>query len=115
MAIDCNEHVVWITGGGSGIGKALAQEFLDRGAKVAISGRRLEKLQETATELSTETNAVLAVVCDVTVAEAVNKAVAEVVEHFGKLDIVVANAGFGVAGKFEKISPEQSERVIMQF
>ncbi|MBT6178609.1 MAG: SDR family NAD(P)-dependent oxidoreductase [Deltaproteobacteria bacterium] len=107
MAIDCNEHVVWITGGGSGIGKALAKEFLDRGAKVAISGRRLEKLQETAAELSSDSQSVLSVVCDVTDSEAVKKSVAEVVGHFGKLDIVVANAGFGVAGKFEKISPEQ--------
>ena len=107
MAIDCKEHVVWITGGGSGIGKALAKEFLDRGAKVAISGRRLEKLQEAATDLSTESNTVFAVVCDVTQPEAVTQSVAEVVQHFGKLDIVVANAGFGVAGKFEKISPDQ--------
>lgn len=107
MAGDCKEQVVWITGGGTGIGKALAREFVARGAKVAISGRRLEKLQEAAKDLSAEDNPVLPVVCDVTDPEAVKSAVEEVVAKLGRLDIAVANAGFGVAGKFERISPEQ--------
>ena len=107
MSTNCKGLVVWITGGGSGIGKALAQEFIDRGADVAISGRRVEKLNEVAKSLSTDSARVVPVVCDVTDAQRVTEAVAEVVEHFGRLDIVVANAGFGVAGKFERITPEQ--------
>lgn len=107
MAANCKGHVVWITGGGSGIGKALVQEFVSRGAHVAISGRRAEKLSEVAKELSTDSAQVLPVVCDVTDSERVTAAVAEVVAHFGKLDTVIANAGFGVAGKFDRITPEQ--------
>ena len=76
-------------------------------AQVAISGRRVEKLSEAAQSLSSDSAKVLPVVCDVTDAERVTEAVAEVVAHFGKLDIVVANAGFGVAGKFERITPDQ--------
>jgi len=83
MAGDCKEQVVWITGGGSGIGKALAREFVARGAKVAVSGRRLENLQQVAKELGGEDNPVLPVVCDVTDPEAVKSAVEEVVDTTG--------------------------------
>ena len=51
MAKRFQDNVVWITGGGTGIGKALAVEFAAEGAKLALSGRRRDRLEEAATEL----------------------------------------------------------------
>ncbi len=98
--------VVWITGGGSGIGLEMAKEFDRQGARVAVSGRRKAKLDEAVGQLSDG----LAVVCDVTDEAAVETAVAEVVDHFGQLDVVVANAGFGVSGRVEDLSAEDWRR-----
>ncbi|MEZ4382322.1 MAG: SDR family NAD(P)-dependent oxidoreductase [Nannocystaceae bacterium] len=95
------DHVVWITGGGSGLGRALAVEFARQGADVAVSGRREERLAEVVAAIEAEGRRGLAVPCDVTDDDAVALAVAAVIEAFGKLDVAVANAGFAVAGKIE--------------
>ena len=58
--------VAWITGGGSGIGEAIALELARQGARVAVSGRRLEKLEETVARIQAVGGKGLAVVCDVT-------------------------------------------------
>ena len=107
MAKSVEDLVVWITGGGSGIGKAMAIEFASRKSKVVVSGRREDKLQEVAEELKESGGQVLAVVCDVTQEESIASAVAQITTTWGQLDIVVANAGFGVGGAFETISAEQ--------
>jgi NAD(P)-dependent dehydrogenase (short-subunit alcohol dehydrogenase family) len=104
------EKVVWITGGGSGIGRAMALEFADRGAHVAVSGRRLDRIEAVADELRERGTSALAVACDVTDEEAVEQAVTAVVEHFGSLDVAVANAGFAVAGRVSKLSAEDWRR-----
>jgi len=59
------DHVVWITGGGSGIGRALAVAFAREGASVAVSGRRAEKLAETVAAIEAIGARALAVPCDV--------------------------------------------------
>jgi len=104
------EKVVWITGGGSGIGRAMALEFAERGANVAVSGRRADRLEAVAEELRALGKNAIAVECDVTDEAAVQNAVAVVVEHFGGLDVAVANAGFAVAGKVSKLSAEEWRR-----
>ena len=81
-----------ITGGNSGIGLATARLFLAEGARVAITGRRQETLDAAVAELGPE---ILAIPADVTDAAALERAVAQVVERFGALDIVFANAGIG--------------------
>ena len=96
--------VVWITGGGSGIGEALAIAFAHEGANVAVSGRRVEKLQATCEKIERAGVKALAVQCDVSEEEAVRAAVEQVVEAFGRLDVAIANAGFGVGGKLEVLS-----------
>ncbi|MCA9662278.1 MAG: SDR family NAD(P)-dependent oxidoreductase [Myxococcales bacterium] len=95
------DHVVWITGGGSGLGRALAVEFARQGADVAVSGRRADRLAEVVAAVEAEGRRGLAVACDVTDDDEVAAAVAAVIEGFGKLDVAVANAGFAVAGKIE--------------
>lgn len=101
---------IWITGGGTGIGRALALEFAGQGARVAVSGRRKEKLDETVKAVDEQGGEGLAVVCDVTDEEQVQAAVQQVVDTFGELDVAIANAGFGVGGRVEDLSAEEWRR-----
>lgn len=103
-------HVVWITGGGSGIGRALALEFAQEGASIAISGRRAGKLAETVREIERLGARGIAVPCDVTEASSTAEAVRQVVETFGALDVVVANAGYSVMGRIEDLDPTHWKR-----
>lgn len=97
-------QVAWVTGGSSGIGRALAVELARQGAGlVAVSGRREDRLAETVAAVEQAGGAGLAVPCDVTDEGAVLAAADRIADHGGKLDTVVANAGFGVAGRFEKL------------
>ncbi len=84
--------VALITGGNSGIGFATAKVFLAEGAKVAITGRNVEKLNQAAKELGGD---ILAVPADTTDLASLDKAVAAVVAKFGKIDVLFANAGIG--------------------
>lgn len=102
--------VVWITGGGTGIGRAMAIEFARQGARLVLSGRRLEKLEQTCEELNELGAEALPVVCDVTVEVEVAAAVETIVEHFGQLDVAVANAGFSVSGRVEELSADDWRR-----
>jgi NAD(P)-dependent dehydrogenase (short-subunit alcohol dehydrogenase family) len=104
MAKRFENKVVWITGGGSGIGRALALAFANEGAAVAVSGRREERLQEVVHELELQGAKGLAVRCDVADEASVADAVQKVVRGLGGLDVAVANAGFSVAGRIEKLS-----------
>ena len=94
---------VWITGGGSGIGRALALEFAMRGADVAVSGRREDKIEAVAAEIGALGRRGLAVPCDVTDEESVRAAADRVASELGAIDVTVANAGFAVAGKIANI------------
>ncbi len=95
------DHVIWITGGGSGIGRALALEFAREGASIAVSGRRAEKLAETVREIEMHGARGIAVPCDVTEGSSTAEAVRQVVEAFESIDVVVANAGYSVMGWVE--------------
>lgn len=110
MSKKFEDQVVWITGGGSGIGRSLALAFADAGAAVAVSGRRLERLKLVAAEIQGKGGKAQAVQCDVTDEASVKAAVDQVLAEFGKLDVAVANAGFSVAGKVEKLSAEDWRR-----
>ena len=107
---DVHGQVVWITGATAGMGRAMALEFARRGADVALSGRREDRLAEVAREVEALGRRALAVPCDVRREDEVAAAVAKVVEVFGRLDVAVANAGFGVAGRVESLSVEDWRR-----
>jgi NAD(P)-dependent dehydrogenase (short-subunit alcohol dehydrogenase family) len=96
--------VVWITGGGTGIGRALALEAARQGADVAISGRRVEPLEEVAAAVRAVGRRALVVVSDVVDEGACRATVARIVAELGKLDVAVANAGYGVSGAFERLT-----------
>ena len=104
MAKRFEKQVVWITGGGSGIGRALALAFANEGAAVAVSGRRDDRLQEVVQELESHGAKGLAVRCDVTDEASVADAAQKVARTLGGIDVAVANAGFSVAGRIEKLS-----------
>ncbi|MFU8803357.1 MAG: SDR family NAD(P)-dependent oxidoreductase [Bradymonadaceae bacterium] len=110
MAKDFEAKVVWITGGGTGIGEAMAMEFARRKATVVISGRRREKLDEAAEVIAKLGGEVLALPCDVTLVGDIEEAVKTIVEKYGRLDVAVANAGFGVGGKIEDLTAADWKR-----
>src|SRR5258706_4962188 len=104
--------VALITGGGTGIGRAIALAFTREGASVAVAGRRLEKLQEVISEVQKQGGAGLAVDCDVTRARDVERAVKGTVERFGRLNVLVYNAGTLHVSTVEGINEEEWDRVM---
>jgi NAD(P)-dependent dehydrogenase (short-subunit alcohol dehydrogenase family) len=102
--------VVWITGASSGIGEALAREWARRGARVALSARRTEKLDGVVKEIAASGGEAAAFACDVTLPGDPERAVAGIVARWGRLDVAALNAGFGVAGKLEKLSLDDYRR-----
>lgn len=105
------DKVVLITGASSGIGEEFALQLACAGAHLALAARRVERLEALGQRIL-EAGGVspLIVACDVTIDEDTVRAVAETVAHWGRLDIVIANAGFGVVGSFAKLSVEDYRR-----
>lgn len=96
-----------ITGASSGLGLQMAEGFAKQGADLVLAARRLEKLEENATMLRDSYGVkVLAVKCDVTDTEMVNKAVAEALETFSKIDVLVNNAGSAKGGAVYEMTDE---------
>lgn len=105
--------VIIITGGGSGLGKAMTKYFMELGAKVAITSRDLEKLQNTATELEKETQGTcLAVSCDVRHYDQVETMLSEVLKVFGKVDVLVNNAAGNFISPTERLSANAFDTII---
>ena len=90
---DLNGRVALITGGGSGIGKATALLLAERGAMVAVAGRRREPLDMTVAEIEAKGGKALAVEADVRKVESAQAMIGAVAAHFGGLDILINNAG----------------------
>ena len=103
--------VVWITGGGSGLGKALAVQFARNGAKVVISGRRENKLKDAVRETEKENSQGLAIQCDVAKEEDIIYAVSQIISSFGQLDVAIANAAIPMTGKIDELYKEQWSRI----
>lgn len=97
-------QTVWITGASSGIGREMALQFARQGAQVAVSARREERLNELVEEIEKIGSRAVAIPCDVSKEVDVENAVKKIISEFGKLDIAIANAGFGVGGKIENLS-----------
>ena len=104
--------VALITGGGTGIGRAIALAFAREGASVAVAGRRLEKLREVTREVEKGGGKGLAMECDVTRAIDVERAVRGTTERFGRLNVLVNNAGTLQVSTVEGISEEEWDRVM---
>src|SRR6185436_20262508 len=100
------DKVVIITGGSSGIGKALAEEFGKRGSKVLITGRNQVDLQTAVDELRQKGIAIGGFPADVSRPED-NRAMAdEAIRAFGKIDVLINNAGISMRASFEEVNLE---------
>lgn len=108
--MDLQNKVAYITGGTKGIGLGVAKELLKAGLKVAISGRKLEDVEKAKAELGNEN--VLAIAGDVRNFQDEENAVKEIVTKFGKLDIVIANAGLGKFAPIDELSLEDWNAMI---
>ncbi|MDU0593350.1 SDR family oxidoreductase [Pseudomonas aeruginosa] len=100
---ELNGKVAVITGASSGIGEAAARLLAAEGMKVVMTARREERIEKLAADLG---DAALAVVADVADAQQVRALFGAVRERFGGLDLLVNNAGIGIAGRFEHSKPE---------
>lgn len=107
------DKVIVVTGGGSGLGKAMTRYFLELGAKVAITSRDLDKLQTTAAELEQETGGkCLAVACDVRHYEQVENMLQAVLKAFGKVDVLLNNAAGNFISPTERLSANAFDTII---
>lgn len=98
-----------VTGGTSGIGKAIAEEYVEQGANVVISGRDEEKGRDAAEEIDAGCDFVR---CDVREYDDVTKLVETVVSEHGKIDALVNSAGVGSRGGIEEIDRETCRRIL---
>lgn len=109
-------RAVLITGASSGIGAELAWQLGQAGAQLTLAARRKELLEKLAKRIVDaprahgDKAAPLVVQCDVTQDGSLQKAVEESVRHWGKLDVAIANAGFGVVGPLKKLTVEDYRR-----
>jgi NAD(P)-dependent dehydrogenase (short-subunit alcohol dehydrogenase family) len=102
-----------ITGGGTGMGRAIALAFSREGAGVIVAGRRAEKLHEVVSEIEKQGGQALAVSCDVTQSKDAERAVQESVARFGRLDVLVNNAGALHISTVESIPEEDWDRIML--
>lgn len=105
-----SDKTVFITGASSGIGAALARAFAREGARVAMAARNEDRLREVAAGIEAEGGRALTLSCDVTDRARIDAAVAQTVETFGGIDVAVANAGFGVSGRFDSLTTDDFRR-----
>ena len=105
-------HTVWVTGGGSGIGRCVAHELASLGAHVVISGRTAEKLERVANEIREDGGQCDTLAFDIRDEDAVKAAVADVVAHFGPIAGLVNNAGGQFPAPLQAISKRGFEAVV---
>lgn len=104
--------VALITGGGTGIGRAIAMAFAREGASVAVAGRRLEKVKEVALAIEKQGGAAQALQCDVARGKDAERAINETAKKFGKFNVLVNNAGTLSVSTVDSISEDDWDRVI---
>lgn len=107
-----HDKVVAITGASSGIGRATAERLANGGAVVVLSARRAERLVALARTIGEAGGRALAVPGDVTRPEDMHVLVARAIDAFGRLDVMVANAGIGYHGTLDQATPEDMRRVV---
>ena len=108
-----NGKVIVITGGGSGLGKAMTKYFMELGAKVAITSRDIEKLKTTSAELEAEIGGTcLPVQCDVRHYEEVEAMLQEVLKTYGKVDVLLNNAAGNFISPTERLSANAFDTII---
>ncbi len=106
---DLDGKVALVTGAGQGVGQGIAYALAERGAKVAVTGRTLEKLEHSCEEIRRRGGEALAVVCEVKSRESLENCVQRVVDEYGGINILVNNAQEVPLGTLEQVSDEAFE------
>ena len=106
------DQVVVVTGGGRGIGHATALEFAAEGATLLLAGRRMDALKTAAAEVRSAGGKADTVHCDVANDEDLQALVARAVEHHGRIDVLVNNAGVVSGGRLDEIAAEDIGRMV---
>lgn len=105
--MEIKNKVVIVTGASAGIGRAAAELLAHEGAKVVLAARSLDALQELAKKLPGS----LAVQTDMTKETDINNLIAETVRHYGRIDILINNAGQGIYGAVENVGIEDYRKI----
>lgn len=108
-ASDMQERVWFVTGATSGFGRAVAEAVLARGERLVATGRNLRAINDL---IEKHRDRALALRIDVTDASAVRKGVEEALSHFGRIDVVFNNAGYGHVGSIEELTDEELRQQI---
>ena len=106
------DKVVVITGASSGIGRAAAILFASYGARLVLAARSIEKLMALADEITSDRYSVLCVKTDVSVEEDCRKMIEEAVERFGRIDILINNAGISMRASFDTVELSVLKRLM---
>lgn len=105
------DKVALVTGGGRGIGAAAARALAAEGARVAVASRTLVEIEDVARELTQAGSQAIAVQCDVGQPHEIAAAVAQVEEEFGRIDLLINNAGIAVSASLAAQSLAEWERI----
>lgn len=112
MTNDLTNKVAYITGGSKGIGYGIAKTLLQNGMRVAISSRKLSAAKQAAESLTNDTSKVLALESNVSSLADETKAIKTILEHFGQLDALIANAGVGHFAAIDQLTEEEWKNTI---
>ena len=106
------DKVILITGGATGLGRAMGEKFLELGAKLAIASRREDVLRAASEEMSLDTSQVFYKSCDVREPAQVHDLIEAVEAHFGRIDVLVNNAAGNFISPTERLSPRAVDAVL---
>ncbi len=112
MSNDISGKVVVITGASSGLGEATARHLAPLGAKLVLGARRTDRLEKLVAEIKAARGEAIAVATDVTKASDVEKLVATAIKQFGKIDVLVNNAGLMALAPLDKVMVDEWDRMI---
>ena len=104
--------VIAITGASAGIGRATALRLARDGASVAICARRPERLEQVAGEIRRVGGRALALPADVTNVADMDRFVEQTIAEFGRLDVMMCNAGYGLYGEIDRVTPDQMRAIM---
>ncbi len=112
MGTRFKDHVVIVTGGGRGIGRATALEFAAEGATLMLAGRRMDALKTTVDEVKEAGGKATALHCDVAKEEDLQGLIGKTIKQHGKIDVLVNNAGVVTGGRLDEIEADDVRRMI---
>jgi short-subunit dehydrogenase len=110
--MEIKDSVVVVTGASAGIGRAAAQRFAAAGARLVLAARSADRLDALAAELQGQGHEAIAVPTDMRDQEQVIRLIDAAVERFGRLDILINNAGQSVAGAVADVNPDHMRQII---